>query len=355
MPKVSVVMPVYNVEKYIRYSIESVLSQTYKDYELIMVDDGSPDRSPDICDEYAHKYPNVYVIHKRNGGLSSARNVGVDNAKGKYILFIDSDDTIEPDLLENIVPKAEETGADVTIFGIHTFVYRNGELVSEKFGMHNPVFFDTKSVIEKNFVYLSDNSMWNFPFDKLYLRKTIAENNIKANSFYDRVCEDTVFLLDLFPYVERICVVSGCYYNYFIRDTQSVVKKFIPDRFEKYYGRFCKVCDLMESFSHENRDVKYLYELYCTIIIWAYEMMFHKDCTYSISERYRYMRKTFAIRKENKAFCMNAIEFICGQEIYKTASRSTKKVLLNILKNRYKLAWLYHIFALYRSRGKCRN
>ena len=355
MPKVSIVMPVYNVEKYLRDSIESVLAQSYKDYELIMVDDGSFDESPRICNEYAEKFPNLFVIHKINGGLSSARNTGVENSRGKYILFVDSDDTIEPNLLENIVPKAEETGADVTIFGIHTFVFRGGKMVSEKYGMHNPDIFNTKREIEKNFVYLSVNGMWNYPVDKLYLKSTIISNNVKANSFYDKVCEDTVFLLDLFPYTEKICVAEGCYYNYFIRDTQSVVEKFIPNRFEKYYGRFCRVRDLMEGFNTENKDDNYLYELYCTLIIWAYEMMFHKDCVYSVFERYKYIKSTFSIRKEDKEFCENSAKFIKSCKIYQTASGSTKSVLLNILKNRYISAWIIHIIALFRRNLVCRS
>lgn len=126
MPMVSIIMPVYNVEKYIRGSIDSVLAQTYTDFELIIVDDGSPDYSPQICDEYASKNNRIRVIHKLNGGLSSARNTGVDHANGKYILFIDSDDTIEPDLLEKVVPVAEKENADVTIFGIKTVVTKNG-------------------------------------------------------------------------------------------------------------------------------------------------------------------------------------------------------------------------------------
>lgn len=355
MPKVSIIMPVYNVEKYICDSIDSVLAQTYKDYELIIVDDGSPDSSPKICDDYADKYDNIYVIHKKNGGLSSARNVGVENAKGKYILFVDSDDTIQSDLLEKIVPKAEETGADVTIFGIHTYVYRHGEMVSEKKEEHSSNIFDTKEDLEKNFVYLSLNGMWNQAYDKLYLKRVITYNNVKADSFYDRVCEDTAFLLDLFPYIEKICVADGCYYNYFIRDTQSVVAKFIPDRYEKYYGRFCKTRKLMESFDAENYNEGYLYELYCTFIIWAYEKMFHNDCTYSIFKRYRYMKNIFSIRKEDEKFCNKAAEFISQQEIYKSASGSTQKVLLNILKKRYLIAWLYHIFALYRRNLPCRS
>ena len=96
-PKFSVVMPVYNVEKYLRNSIQSILNQTISDYELIFVDDGSPDNCPKICDEYAAQYPQVRVVHQKNVGLSSARNAGFAIAKGEFVYFPDSDDIIHPD------------------------------------------------------------------------------------------------------------------------------------------------------------------------------------------------------------------------------------------------------------------
>ena len=99
-PKFSVVMPVYNVEKYLRNSIQSILNQTISDYELILVDDGSPDNCPKICDEYAAQYPQVRVVHQKNVGLSSARNAGFAIAKGEFVYYPDSDDIIHPDTLD---------------------------------------------------------------------------------------------------------------------------------------------------------------------------------------------------------------------------------------------------------------
>ena len=100
---VSIVVPVYKVEKYINRCVESILKQTYKNFELILVDDGSPDMCPHICDEYAAKYDFIRVIHKKNGGLSDARNHGIEVAKGNYITFIDSDDYVSVDYLEILV------------------------------------------------------------------------------------------------------------------------------------------------------------------------------------------------------------------------------------------------------------
>lgn len=355
MKKVSVIMPVYNVEKYLRTSVDSVLAQTYLDYELILVDDGSPDNCPAICDEYALKCRNIKVIHKKNGGLSSARNAGVEMAEGKYILFVDSDDTIESELLEKVVPQAEATDADVTIFGINTVVLRGGSVQARKSGDHEPKILKDRSEVEGAFCWLTKNSMWNYPVDKLYKRDVIVTNGVRADSFYDRVCEDTVFLLELFPFINKICIVEGCYYNYAIRDTQSVVMKFIPERYEKYYGRFCKTRELMNALPKECRDEGFLYNLYCTFIVWAYEGMFHKDCRYSIFERYTYIKKLFSIRKETGEFCKKAAAYIKNDELYINASGTTKKALLNILRGKYRTAWIYHVLAFIRGKMRCRN
>ncbi len=114
---VSVIVPVYNVEKYLPTCIESILKQSYKDYELILVDDGSTDACPQICDTYAKKYSFISVVHKKNGGLSEARNVGMEVANGDYVTFIDSDDYIHPFYLEYLVCGIIDKNADISIVG----------------------------------------------------------------------------------------------------------------------------------------------------------------------------------------------------------------------------------------------
>ena len=115
MPKLSVIVPVYNTEKYLRVCIDSILAQTFTDFELILVDDGSEDSSGSICDEYAAKDTRVQVIHQTNGGVTNARKNGVRRACGKYFSFIDSDDWIHPEMFERMVEKCVEANADVVV------------------------------------------------------------------------------------------------------------------------------------------------------------------------------------------------------------------------------------------------
>ncbi len=117
IPKISVIVPVYGVEQYLPKCLDSLLNQTFRDLEVIAVDDGSPDRCGEICDEYGEKDSRVRVIHKENGGLSSARNAGLDIARGEFLSFVDSDDTVTPDCYEKCTQYSEKYGADVVCFG----------------------------------------------------------------------------------------------------------------------------------------------------------------------------------------------------------------------------------------------
>lgn len=115
MPTISIIVPVYRVEKYIRRCVDSILVQSFRDYELILVDDGTPDSSGAICDEYAARDQRIRVIHKENGGLSSARNAGIDAASGEYLFFMDSDDIIHPDTLRILYECIGKTGAEISV------------------------------------------------------------------------------------------------------------------------------------------------------------------------------------------------------------------------------------------------
>jgi len=117
MERISVIVPVYKVEPYLDQCVESIVNQTYRELEILLIDDGSPDRCPEICDAWAEKDARIRVIHKANGGLSDARNVGMDAAEGEYIAFVDSDDFVEPEYIEYLFRALKETGADLSECG----------------------------------------------------------------------------------------------------------------------------------------------------------------------------------------------------------------------------------------------
>ena len=128
-PLISVIVPVYKVEQYLDNCINSLLAQTYKNLEIILIDDGSPDNCPAICDEYAKKDSRIIVVHKQNEGVSVARNVGINIAKGNFIAFVDSDDSIEPNMYEKLIEKQQTEDFDL-VFCRYNYE-QNGETINE--------------------------------------------------------------------------------------------------------------------------------------------------------------------------------------------------------------------------------
>lgn len=200
-PKVTVIIPVYKVEKYLRGSIQSVLDQTYDNVDIILVDDGSPDNCPQICDEYAKKFPNIHVIHKTNGGLSSARNAGLDSIyETEYVLFLDSDDQLERNAIEGLVKSACETLADMVIPDRYTKVdestgYATTALLFPE-SMYNtdPVAFAIEVLIGQ--------ARGSRSTALLYRYRPIMEHKIRFP--VGKIAEDISFNLDVLSCVERI-------------------------------------------------------------------------------------------------------------------------------------------------------
>ena len=208
--KISIVIPVYNVEKFIVQCIESILAQTFTDWELILVDDGSLDASASICDDYACRDKRIRVIHKKNGGVSSARNVGLDNASGEYVCFIDSDDWVDPSYLADF--KMDYYDADVYISGARYDTY--GKTYSYK--QYESVYCSDVKVMSECFVHqkLMDNG---YPWGKLFRTNILISNGLR---FDERLSfnEDHIFVFEFFLLAKSM-YVSGSYgYHYMVFD-----------------------------------------------------------------------------------------------------------------------------------------
>ena len=163
--KVSVIMPVYKVEEYVGKAIESIQAQTLKDWEFLIVDDGTPDRSGEICDAYAAEDERIHVIHKENGGAPSARNIAIDIAKGEYMYFMDSDDWAEPTMLEDMYKLAKRDNAQLVVAGFYIDTYYDKEnYVTDDYVVEDAVYPDNES-FRRNAYILFDKillyTQWN--------------------------------------------------------------------------------------------------------------------------------------------------------------------------------------------------
>lgn len=216
-PKVSVVVPVYNTEKYLRKCLDSLVNQTLDGVEIVAVNDGSPDGCRAILEEYKEKYPErMIVLHKENGGQASARNLAFQHCSGEYIGFLDSDDFVKPEMFERMYQKALENGADYVACGYTDVTYEDDrEIVLQEYVASRPA----KKTEDMFFGALAS------PFLHLYKRELIVENHI---TFPEGVIyEDTAFYLDLIPYVKRLAVIeeSLAYRLRHSNSTMTIAKK----------------------------------------------------------------------------------------------------------------------------------
>ena len=201
-PLVSVVVPVYKVEPYIERCIESIIHQTYSSLEILLVDDGSPDKSGFICDQFAKRDHRIKVFHKSHGGLSDTRNYALDRLTGDYVAFVDSDDWIEPDMYEVLVKNAMEHNADVCVCG-HYVDYAEVEenaIVAKKLRILNG-----KDALREILAVGSNEYMWN----KLW--RASLFDNIRLP--YSPLCESSI-AWKLFLKADAVLLVPGCYYHY---------------------------------------------------------------------------------------------------------------------------------------------
>ncbi len=219
-PKVSVIVPVYNVEKYLPECLDSLINQTLRDIEIICVDDGSKDNSLQILNEYARKDNRIKVIHKENGGLSSARNAGIEIAIGKYLAFVDSDDFVDTNTYERTYDEVEKNNADILCFGWKNFPVGHGR---EDCCPKNKVYHDWFTAKRTR----ESIHAWN----KLYKSSFIKDNNLRFNE-KSKCTEDECFNLCAYPLAKTIVHISDKLYNYRYREGSLVftnVKKRLED------------------------------------------------------------------------------------------------------------------------------
>lgn len=207
-PIISIIIPVYKVEEYLRQCLDSVLVQTFTDWELILVDDGSPDHCGAICDEYAEKDSRVKVLHIPNGGVSNARNIGMKEAQGEWITFIDSDDWVSEDFIESLYePIRTNSDLDLVHGGCQNFEDKVGFSINQTYNFY----------IGNNPTHLL-KSFRGLAVSKLYRRDIIEYNHIKYDKNI-RIAEDYAFTLDYILFVHKYCFSSAT--GYFYRHTSN--------------------------------------------------------------------------------------------------------------------------------------
>lgn len=250
---VSVVVPIYNVELYMRKCIDTIISQTYKELEIILVDDGSTDESGKIVDEYEKKDTRIKVIHKLNGGLSDARNAGMKEAKGKYICFIDSDDFIEKNMIENMVNQIKKSNSDVVICGFYVdYEDKFGNLIKRE----TRQFEDKKLNMEKINIELL--GMLGFAWNKIYRLEFLRKNKFEFEKGLSMI-EDTEFNTRVLAKA-KLDLERGIYNHYVQRHRETLGNK----KYNNFLELIIRSCKCREFLLNKwNVDEKKIQELKC--------------------------------------------------------------------------------------------
>ena len=252
---VTVVLPIYNVEQYLERCILSIINQTYRNLEIILVDDGSPDNCPQICDAYAMRDPRIKVIHKQNAGLGMARNTGLAEATGEYICFFDSDDFVAPETVETCVAAAEVNKADLVIFG-KTDVTPEGKPLGTSIPTPPKQLFcgdEVQTILLPMAIHPNQKTGedWNIvhsAWNKLYSMATIRASGWSFASEREIISEDYYSLTELYSHLNRVYVLDRAFYCYTVNNT-SLSRSYKPDRFERikvFYNAMVSLSRRME-------------------------------------------------------------------------------------------------------------
>ncbi len=290
MVKVSVIVPVYNVYPYLRKCLDSLVNQTLKDMEIIVVNDGSPDDSKEIIKEYEKKYWNIKGYDKKNGGLSSARNYGLKYAKGEYIAFLDSDDYIDSNMYLDMYNKAKEQDFDVVVCDL-TYIYD-----TKKVRAYSNLKND---IMDKNSIKKIMPTIYPAAWNKIYKHEMLRNSKVlfKEGVWY----EDVEFLYRLFPYIGSIGVIPESYYNYVQRS--GAITSTYDERLFNYISNFNGIVDY---YKENNFYLEYKAELEYSYVRYLYAT-FMKNASYLEKDMFNkaYKEATYNVKKNFPKYRLN--------------------------------------------------
>lgn len=295
-----VIIPSYNCENTLGITVESIINSGLKSFDIILVDDGSTDKTPALCDALSEKYENVFCIHKKNGGVSSARNEGIRAAKGEYLLFFDSDDTAECGAFSEAEKILTEKSPDMLIFGMSFDYYKNGkmyrrdELVYEKEGL-----FNKKELLDSFYELYICNAL-SSSCNKFFKKSIIDKNAI----FFDEkmiILEDLLFSLKAFASADNVYCLKKILYRY----RQSEDEK-------NAYKRLCRVSDIAGYLlpieeSLKNLSIKEQKKMICGIYaMLLYQRLYYAPCSEIKDVAEQFSKSKYLEKEYENGFCENA-------------------------------------------------
>lgn len=288
-PAISVIVPVYGVEKWVGRAIESVQAQTFEDFELILVDDGSPDNSGAICDAYASRDARIRVIHKENGGAASARNAAIAEARGEYFFFMDADDWCEPAMLEDLYRLAKQDDLDLVVAAFYIDTYYSDEKYFREVKSVPAHAFATQREFRERAHELFDKNLLYTPWNKLYRAAYLRERGIVfPNVWWD----DLPFNLAVVRDVQRVAVTDTPYYHFLRARSESENTKYRPGTFEKREEEHGWMRELYAHWGVDSDEAReFIARRHVERVVGCIETVTCRDCPLSAEERKAEVRR----------------------------------------------------------------
>lgn len=285
-PKISIIIPIYNAEHSLPKMLNSILKQTFCDFEVLLINDGSTDSSGTICNNYTSEDKRFKVIHKKNAGVSAARQTGLENAQGEYIIHADADDWIEPTMLEELYNKAIKENADVVICDFYT---NNGNI--EKYVKQQPNGLDHISILHGLFQQLHGSCC-----NKLVSRICYNKYSIKFTAGINH-CEDLLTWIQLYQYPIKTAYLPKAFYHYVMNDN-SITHNFTHQTYEMrcmFYRELCKTLTI-NSFESDKRKMRlsilaegYMYKVISNREVWIELMKYNKRAAFCETRSIRWL------------------------------------------------------------------
>lgn len=295
--EVSLIIPVYNAEKWLKKCLDSIINQTYKNYEVIIIDDGSTDKSAEICDYYAINDNRISAYHICNGGVSNARNIGLSKAKGKYIVFVDSDDWMEPKYIEEMVCTINEKGVDLVKFNYFRNKNEKDSIVDNNYEKYKNQILTEKEINEDFISNILLNKI------QAYLWTIIVKRDYATKIKFDKslgLMEDTLYLVELLVNINNMYIDNRAFYHYrfvgnsasnnpdkIIRNINNII--LINEKYNKLIKKYPKL------MIHEKK----YNATHITIIEYYIELLFNNN---KIAEFKKYIKKIYNEKKVQKIF-----------------------------------------------------
>lgn len=346
---ISIIIPVYNRINKLSASVKSVLKQTYKDIEIILVDDGSTDGSSELCDKLAFEDDRIKVIHQNNQGVAVARNTGILKASGDYIGFVDSDDLIEPQMYETMYKNLVENSVDLVVCGSKIGQYnKNTKLISNNINYHFDQLIIGRENILTEILKLLTGSLMNPVWNKLYKVENIKKYNIKFPKNIP-LGEDLLFNLQYYKTIESIKFLSECLYIYIIDEKDGTLARYYENKFvymnSQYKGVIDYVSNVEEDSPQHQKQIDFLY------IKWIYSCfidLFCDNCLLNKKDKYIYIKNILREENVNEVAKSNistrGINGLLSRTIYKKNINMIYIYSHLIYLLRFKSNGLYYIF-----------